>query len=212
MFDEIIIIPSFNEYFSLKKILKLLPKKYKIIVIDDGSNDSTFKMLNFLKIESINNKKNIGYEKSLIKAFKYIIEKYPNTKNVITFDADGEHKVSDLDKIIMFCKIRKPSLLICNRKNLNRFSEKFINYFFKFKFNIEDPLSGLKVYNLKILKKYLDKIKPDFFLVNLARKICSHNHKVLNFPITCNILKNRQPRIGSYFSSNIKILKILLII
>lgn len=212
MFEEIIIIPSFNELYSLKKILKQLSKKYKLIVIDDGSKDSTSKMLNAFKIESITNKKNIGYEKSLIKAFNYTIEKYPNIKNIITFDADGEHKTSDLNKIITFSKIRKPALLICNRKNIKRFSEKIINYFFKIKFNVEDPLSGLKIYNIKILKKYLNKIKPDHFLVNLAKKICVNKHKVLNFPIKCNIIGNRQPRIGNYFLSNIKILKILLII
>ena len=212
MFEEIIIIPSFNELYSLKKILKQLSKKYKLIVIDDGSKDSTSKMLNAFKIESITNKKNIGYEKSLIKAFNYTIEKYPNTKNIITFDADGEHKTSDLNKIIMFSKIRKPALLICNRQNIQRFSEKIINYFFKIKFNVEDPLSGLKVYNIKILKKYLNKIKSDHFLVNLAKNICTHKHKVLNYPIKCNIVKNRQPRVGNYFLSNIKILKILLII
>ena len=212
MFEEIIIIPSFNELYSLKKILKKLSKKYKLIVIDDGSKDSTSKMLNAFKIESIINKKNIGYEKSLIKAINYTIKKYPNTKNIITFDADGEHKTSDLNKIIMFIKIKKPALLICNRKNIKRFSEKIINYFFKIKFNVEDPLSGLKVYNIKILKKYLNKIKPDHFLVNLTKKICAQKHKVLNFPIKCNIIGNRQPRIGNYFLSNIKILKILLII
>ena len=212
MFEEIIIIPSFNELYSLKKILKQLSKKYKLIVIDDGSKDSTSKMLNAFKIESITNKKNIGYEKSLIKAFNYTIKKYPNIKNIITFDADGEHKTSDLNKIIIFSKIRKPALLICNRKNIKRFSEKIINYFFMIKFNVEDPLSGLKIYNIKILKKYLNKIKPDHFLVNLTKKICAQKHKVLNFPIKCNIIGNRQPRIGNYFLSNIKILKILLII
>ena len=139
MFKEIIIIPSFNEIYSLKKILKKLSTKYKLIVIDDGSEDSTSKILNLLNIESIINKKNIGYEKSLIKAFHYTIKKYPNTKNIITFDADGEHKTSDLDKIITFCKIRKPGLLICNRQNIKRFSEKLINFFFKLKFNIDDP-------------------------------------------------------------------------
>ena len=60
---------SFNELYSLKKILKKLSKKYKLIVIDDGSKDSTSKMLNAFKIESITNKKNIGYEKSLKKGF-----------------------------------------------------------------------------------------------------------------------------------------------
>ncbi len=212
MFNEIIIITSLNELSSLKKIIKEISKKYKLIVVDDGSNDSTSKMLKLFKIECIINKENIGYEKSLIKAFNYTIKKYPDTKNIITFDADGEHKTSDLDKIIQFCKIKDPTLLICNRKNFTRYAEKFVNYLFKLKFNLEDPLSGFKVYNLKILRKYLNEIKPNYFLVDLVKKICVNKHKVLNFPIKCNIIKNRQPRVGNYILSNIKVLKILLII
>jgi len=212
MFNEIIIITSLNESSSLKKIIKEISKKYKLIVVDDGSNDSTSKILKLFKIESIINKENIGYEKSLIKAFNYTVKKYPDTKNIITFDADGEHKTSDLDKIIQFCKIKDPTLLICNRKSFTRYAEKFVNYLFKLKFNLEDPLSGFKVYNLKILRKYLNEIKPNYFLVDLAKKICVHKHKVLNFPIKCNIIKNRQPRVGNYVLSNIKVLKILFII
>ena len=89
MFEEIIIIPSFNELYSLKKILKQLSKKYKLIVIDDGSKDSPSKMLNAFKIESIINTKNLGYENSFIKPIIYPIKKYPITKNLIPFIPNG---------------------------------------------------------------------------------------------------------------------------
>ncbi len=212
MFNEIIVIASFNEKESLRSILKKISKKYKIVVIDDGSIDSTTKFLRSKKIEFISNKRNLGYEKSLIKVIQYVIKKYPNTKNLITFDADGEHKTTDLEAILKFCKSQNPNLLICNRKNIIRFSEKIVNFFFKLKFNIEDPLSGLKVYDLKILRKYIKEIKTRYFFVDLASNICRNNHKVLNFPIKCKIIKNRKARVGNSIFTNIKILKTLLII
>ena len=45
MFKEIIIIPTHNEYNSLKKILKKISKKYKIIVVNDASTDKTNSLL-----------------------------------------------------------------------------------------------------------------------------------------------------------------------
>ena len=50
-------------------------------------------------------------------------------------------------------KIKSFDLLIGKRKRLNRISEYIFSHVTKFLFNIEDPLSGLKIYNSKILKK-----------------------------------------------------------
>ena len=44
MSKNIVVIPSFNELSSLKKIVKHKSSKYKFIVIDDGSTDGTKKL------------------------------------------------------------------------------------------------------------------------------------------------------------------------
>ena len=101
MSKDIVVIPSFNEYKSLKKIVKLLKGRIKILVINDGSTDKTYSLLKKNKIETINNKKNLGYELSLIKSFYYLKDKYPKVKNIVTFDADGEHKVNDIYRLLV---------------------------------------------------------------------------------------------------------------
>ncbi len=210
MSKTIILIPTFNEIKSLIKILpKILKQKYKIIIVNDASTDKTKKYLNLNKIECIHNKKRVGYEASLLKGMSYIIKNYRKNENIITFDSDGEHKVSDLNRILKFFIKDKVEFLICNRINIQRISEKMVNFFFHQKFHLKDPLTGLKVYKTVLLKKYIKKIKENFFLVDLAMLICSKNHRVENFPIECNIIKNRQPRIGNKFQANIKILRIL---
>ena len=61
--------PSFNEEKSLLKILKKI-KNFQVQIIDDYSSDNTYKIVKNLKNVSIfRNKKNIGYEQSLIKGF-----------------------------------------------------------------------------------------------------------------------------------------------
>ena len=99
MSKTIILIPTFNEIKSLIKILpKILKQKYKIIIVNDASTDKTKKYLNLNKIECIHNKKRVGYEASLLKGMSYIIKNYRKNENIITFDSDGEHKVSDLNR------------------------------------------------------------------------------------------------------------------
>ena len=116
MFNEIVLIPAYNEYQSLRLLLKKI--SLKVLIINDASTDETRKLYKNKNVEIINNTKNLGYEKSLIKGFRFINKKYPKIKNVITFDADGEHNPNDLSKLIKYQKIVNADLIICDRKKL----------------------------------------------------------------------------------------------
>ena len=100
-----IIVPVFNEE---KTILKILNKifniqiKKQIIVVDDGSNDNTPKILlkNKKKINKlIFHKKNSGKGSAIISAKKYITGKY-----VVIQDADLEYNPKDILKMYNFIK------------------------------------------------------------------------------------------------------------
>ena len=43
MFKNIVLIPSYNELSSLRKILKYKSSNFKFLIIDDGSTDGTKK-------------------------------------------------------------------------------------------------------------------------------------------------------------------------
>ena len=116
-----VLIPSYNELNNIKKIVKY---NYNFLVVDDHSYDGTNLFLKIKKINFIKNKKNLGYEKNLINGIKKF-KKYCDF--LITFDGDGQHKLSDLRKII---NIKKPfDIIVCNRKKKNRFMEEVISYF-----------------------------------------------------------------------------------
>ena len=150
MLRFVILIPSFNEEKSLLKILKKI-KNFKVQIIDDYSSDNTYKIIKNLRNISIHrNKKNIGYEQSLKKGFDLL--KNSNFDYIITMDADGEHSVKNLKKIVKYCQRYKPDLVIGNRYRKNRFSESILSYFFKLRFNVYDPFSGLKAYKMNKLK------------------------------------------------------------
>lgn len=169
----IVVIPSYNELETLKNIIISVNKLLPVMVIDDGSDDGTCKFLKKKKILYIRNNKRIGYENSLIKSFKYIIKCKKKISHIITMDADGEHLPKDLKK---FIKLTDYNLVIGKRDNFNRKIEYFISYIFKKKFKLLDPLSGFKMYSVKILKK-IKKFNQNYFLVDLASYIISLNKK-----------------------------------
>ena len=88
----ILLIPSFNELNNFKTFLISLKKNYNILVVDDCSTDKTSEFLKKNKILFIKNKKNLGYEASLLNGIKFLkkIKKY---KKILTIDADGQHKL-----------------------------------------------------------------------------------------------------------------------
>ena len=52
MFKEIILIPTYNEYKSLNKILNKISNKFKIIVVNDASIDKTNSLLKEKKLKT----------------------------------------------------------------------------------------------------------------------------------------------------------------
>ena len=43
-------------------------------------------------------------------------------------------------------------LLLASRNRLNRFSEYFVSFISKIIYSVNDPLSGMKCYNYRVLK------------------------------------------------------------
>ena len=203
----IILIPSHNELNNFKSFFFQLNKKYNILVIDDCSSDWTIEFLKKNKILFLKNKKNIGYEKSLIKGFKYIkkIKKY---KKILTMDADGQHKLKYVSLINKICDKNDADLVVGIRERKNRNIEKIISYIFKKKYEINDPLSGFKIYKTKTLFQFnLNNIKK-YFLVDLLIQFCEEKKKIITKIIQTRPRKDK-PRIGNFIKVNFKMIKIL---
>jgi len=206
--NYIILIPSHNELESLKKIYsKIRIENLNCIIIDDNSSDMTHIWLKKNKAIFLKNNKKMGYEKSLIIGFNYIIKKF-DYKYIITFDADGEHKVKDLKKIINYHIKKKPDILICNRQKFNRWSEYILSFVFNILFKIKDPLSGLKIYNIAKLKRVIKRVKKNQYLVDIISIFKDKKYKIKNFKID---VKKRvgNSKIGKEFIVNLKILSLI---
>lgn len=105
--DVLLILPVYNEENSignvLAKVLESTSEKMNIVIINDGSEDSTVLQIqkNFSRherIHLINKVINEGYGASLITGFDFALEK--NYKFWITMDCDEQHQPKDIVRFL----------------------------------------------------------------------------------------------------------------
>lgn len=200
----LILVPAFNELNNLKKFLKKINNLAPLYILDDCSTDKTENWLIKNKIKYVKNKKNLGYEKNLLNGIKKFKS---DCEYLVTFDGDGQHRVSDLEKILNLKK--NYDIIVCNRKNKNRFLEDIISFISQLFFGLKDPLSGFKVYKTKILNKGDFKKNKDLFLVDFLFTFIQKNSKIYNYEI---ITQKRigTSKVGGVISLSFKEIRILL--
>ena len=91
------IIPAYNEQISVGSVA-LEASKYvdRVIVVDDGSTDRTAEIVELAGAELIKHQKNMGKGEALKTGF----EAAKNSDIIVTLDADGQHKTSDIPKLV----------------------------------------------------------------------------------------------------------------
>ena len=98
--DVTIIIPAHNEEEGIADVIdgiKQLNTGYEIIVVDDGSTDSTYKLASETGVKVIRHPYNKGYGAALKTGIRNA-----EADIVLFVDADGQHKPSDIKKLIQY--------------------------------------------------------------------------------------------------------------
>ena len=92
-------IPAFNEEEKLPEILKELKNiTDSIIVCDDGSTDKTSTIAEKLGAKVIKHEKNLGYGSAIKSIFE--MTSGMDTDVLVTFDADGQHRIEDINRVL----------------------------------------------------------------------------------------------------------------
>ena len=95
----LLIIPAYNEEKSIAKtIASVQDKGYDYIVINDGSTDSTPRILSDNNYNHINLISNLGIGGAVQTGYKYAA--IHNYDIAIQFDADGQHDITYVEKLI----------------------------------------------------------------------------------------------------------------
>ena len=206
-----LIIPAFNEVKSLPKVLSEIPSKilnHQIskIVIDDGSTDETYKIAIKNGAYCLRHETNLGQGSALITGINFAT-KYESFI-IVTFDADGQHNVDDLEKIIEPILLKKSDMtlgsrFIGNQEYVNTERLIGINFFtnlinFLCKSKISDCTNGLRAFDPKILVNVQFKEKK-FSAPEILIETILKGYKIENIPTTIkrrSAGQTKKPRLG----------------
>ena len=159
----IIGIPAFNEEKNIaSSIVQLKKIADKIIVCNDGSTDLTSKIAEELGATVINHEKNLGYGAAIRSIF--LKSKDLDGDVLVTFDADGQHRIEDVDKVINPIINGESDLVIGSRfldeskKEVPQYRKVGIKVITKItnatiKKQLTDSQSGFRAYSKKVLNE-----------------------------------------------------------
>ena len=191
--DITIGIPAYNEEKNIASIIVKLKKiAQKIIVCNDGSTDLTGEIAEKLGAVVINHPKNLGYGSGIRSIFTKAKE--IDSDILVTFDADGQHQVEDIKKVIEPILKNKADIVIGSRflenKNVSapeyrkigiKLITKVTNSTLKEK--ITDSQSGFRAYN----KDVIAKLEPGDVGMGISTEILikasSRGFKIAEVPI-----------------------------
>ena len=149
-----VVIPALNEAKTIENVvLSLISKNYIPIIVDDGSEDSTGEIANQLGAVVIRHDYNKGYEKALSSGIEFAIKK--KFQFAVTFDADGQLDICDIQRFIDSMANNKSDLVVGVRSYRNRYCEYLFALYGKLRFDLQDPLCGMKLYRLDIVNFFL---------------------------------------------------------
>lgn len=201
-----IVVPAWNEGKTIHKnlvevgktlegILKKHKMNYEIILVDDGSHDSTYKRA--LSASRKNGKikvirKERGGKGSALKhGFNF------SKGNLVTFmDADLDIHPWQIDTFLEHMKNKKADVVIGSKRH----PESKVNYpfsrrilsacyqgltYFLFGLNLTDTQAGLKMFKRKVLEKVLPKTLSKKYAFDLELLVATnlHGFKIVEAPI-----------------------------
>ena len=199
-----VIIPTYNNQKTLSRVINsVLEHTSEIIIVNDGSTDTTFDILNSnSNLTQIHFPKNIGKGMALRKGFQKAISL--GYDYAITIDSDGQHFPSDIPLFINEIDNNGDALLIGSRNMTHEdipkkssFGNKFSNFWFWFETTnkLTDTQSGFRIYPLNhIPKKYFTN-KFEFEIEVIVRSAWK-GIPVKNIPI--NILYDPNERVSHF--------------
>ena len=168
-----IFLPTFNRSKSVLNQIKFLiaediHKKYRIVIINDGSTDDTCQKLLELKLDSnftvIDNNKNLGYAKTHINCFKMC-----KTDYLLFLTDDDEYFSKCILNIENLLNTFSPDFLSCSwnssTSTRNFKSTKDISFYDIWKSAKHAP--GL-IYKVSPVKKFVDKLQIELEEKNLV--------------------------------------------
>jgi len=157
-------IPAFNEEKNIASIIAKLNDITDIVIVcNDGSHDMTGIIAQKMGAIVINHEKNLGYGAAIRSIFLKAREINPDV--LVTFDADGQHRIQDIQTVLKPIDENHADIVIGSRflnatENIPSYRKAGIKIITKLANtsldkDISDSQSGFRAYRNNVLKEII---------------------------------------------------------
>lgn len=169
--NVVILMPVYNEATVVRTTVNDIPGYFKqIICVDDGSSDDTKSELLQTRAIVVSHPINLGQGAALQTAIEYALLNKDN-KYFVTYDADGQHNIKDVENMIATLKSKKLDIVLGSRflgeaKNMKWSKKIMLKMAIKFTnlmsgVALTDTHNGLRVFTRGTAER-LQLTMPDF--------------------------------------------------
>jgi polyprenyl-phospho-N-acetylgalactosaminyl synthase len=112
--DTWVVVPALNEAQVIRRSVSELREVFaNVVVVDDGSEDSTGNEALAAGAVVIRHPINLGQGATIQTGIEYALSR--GAEFLATFDADGQHRVEDLREMLRVLRERKPDIVLGSR-------------------------------------------------------------------------------------------------
>jgi len=186
-------IPAFNEEKNIAAIItKLADVADSLIVCNDGSSDLTSDIAEKMGVFVINHEKNLGYGAAIRSIF--LKAKELDGDILVTFDADGQHRIEDIENVTKPIIDQEADLVIGSRfldeseKEVPQYRKVGIRVITKItnatiKKQLTDSQSGFRAYSKKVVNELNPSESGMGISTEILIKASAKNFRISEVPI-----------------------------
>ena len=186
-------IPAFNEEKNIAAIItKLADVADSLIVCNDGSSDLTSDIAEKMGAFVINHEKNLGYGAAIRSIF--LKAKELDGDILVTFDADGQHRIEDIENVTKPIIDQEADLVIGSRfldeseKEVPQYRKVGIKVITKItnatiKKQLTDSQSGFRAYSKKVVNELNPSESGMGISTEILIKASAKNFRISEVPI-----------------------------
>ena len=110
-----VVVPLYNEAEVISEVIAGLRERFsQVLCVDDGSTDNSVALAQASGARVIRHPMNLGQGAALQTGFDYVSAQ-PDATHIITFDADGQHLVSDAMEMLELAQRKRISIIFGSR-------------------------------------------------------------------------------------------------
>lgn len=192
--DVAIIVPAYNEGAALKNTLASIPRKYRtVICVDDGSSDNTSECIVESRAKLVRHPINLGQGAALQTGIEFALLD-PKIRYFVTYDADGQHRMEDVEKMLKFIRTHDVDIVLGSRfmgkaENISKLKTSVLKLAVKFSnastgVKLTDTHNGLRVFNRTVATGLQLQMADFAHASEIIDRIAQKKYKYKELPVT----------------------------